>query len=238
MKHRLILFTLITFLFSLQAKAYAQAPEENITRQFSDSLYKEIKERAAYEDCYKHKTPTKIKDPVSEFIMKVLGAIFGNRIAAFIFQLIPYILVLLAVGLIVFKFYQLDPRILFRKNKHLKGEVLNAESEDIYKIDIDTLLADALREKHYRLAVRFSYLKVLRLLSDRDLIKWKLHKSNIDYQMELRGNTFHEDFKLSTRYFDFIWYGNQLPEEVNQEDMLKHFNAFILTIQKGEGTNA
>jgi hypothetical protein len=44
-------------------------------------------------------------------------------------------------------------------------------------------------------------------LSDNNHIQWKKRKTNYDYQSEVEGKIFAEEFKKSIKNYEFIWYG-------------------------------
>ena len=80
--------------------------------------------------------------------------------------------------------------------------------EDIHEIDFDKIIAEAISNKHYRIAIRYLYLKSLRDLSLKGFIIWKADKTNLDYLNELRLPAFEKPFGEVTRLFDYAWYGN------------------------------
>jgi hypothetical protein len=102
--------------------------------------------------------------------------------------------------------------------------------ENIYGIDFDQAIADAENRSAYREAVRWLYLKSLRVLADNKLIDWKINKTNIDYATELAGGNHYKDFQQLTRYYEFAWYGEF---DLNQQDYQKvsqSFNRFNKTV--------
>jgi len=58
------------------------------------------------------------------------------------------------------------------------------------------------------LAIRYFYLKILKQLTEIELIKWEIQKTNEDYIKELSEKRIKEKFKSITRLYDFVWYGN------------------------------
>jgi hypothetical protein len=96
--------------------------------------------------------------------------------------------------------------------------------ENIYGIDFDQAIADAEKRSAYREAVRWLYLKSLRVLADNNLIDWKINKTNIDYASELSAGNHYKDFQQLTRYYEFAWYGEF---DLNQQDYHKVSQSFI-----------
>jgi hypothetical protein len=49
---------------------------------------------------------------------------------------------------------------------------------------------------------------MLKSLDTKNLINWKLHKTNHDYEIEIADTDIKADFISLTRYFEYIIYGN------------------------------
>ena len=50
--------------------------------------------------------------------------------------------------------------------------------ENLKEADIDSFLDDALRNQDYRLTVRLMYLNIIKSLANKELINWKIDKTN------------------------------------------------------------
>jgi hypothetical protein len=97
---------------------------------------------------------------------------------------------------------------LFRK----KAAVLQsaediAINEDIFSINYEQELEKAIANENYRLGVRLMYLHVLRLFSEKDIIQYKMEKTNSDYLLQLYNTSYYKDFFRLTRNFEYVWYG-------------------------------
>jgi len=51
------------------------------------------------------------------------------------------------------------------------------------------------------------YLHILRLFSERDIIHYKIERTNSDYLMQLYNTSYYKDFFRLTRNFEYVWYG-------------------------------
>lgn len=80
--------------------------------------------------------------------------------------------------------------------------------EDIHAMDFNRLIDEALAAGDYRRAVRLHYLKNLKELTDRNLIDWRIDKTNYEYLAELRGKPIAEPFREATVAFEYAWYGD------------------------------
>jgi hypothetical protein len=79
--------------------------------------------------------------------------------------------------------------------------------EDIHRMDFDALIAAALQEKEYRLAVRLTFLQALKKLSDHQQVDWRPGKTNKDYVNELTDDKLRVGFNELSFYFEYAWYG-------------------------------
>ncbi|MEO0570106.1 MAG: DUF4129 domain-containing protein [Bacteroidota bacterium] len=129
-----------------------------------------------------------------------------SYIAVFL-KYIPYLLLGLLLFLLIRFFVKANAKnILFTKNN--EGMVLLSEEERIIKTeDIQGLIKQALDSGDYRLAIRYYYLYLLKLLTQRELITWELQKTNHDYIQELSQSTLKPLFQKVTLLYDHVWYG-------------------------------
>ncbi len=129
-----------------------------------------------------------------------------NYIASFL-KYVPYLLLGLLLFLLIRFLIKVNSKnIIFSKgNENLV--VLSEEERIIKTEDIQMLIKKALDGKEYRLAIRYYYLFLLKLLTERELIDWQLQKTNDDYLAELSNPKLKPLFKKATLLYDYIWYG-------------------------------
>ena len=91
--------------------------------------------------------------------------------------------------------------------------------DSIYGVDFDAMLELARKNGDYNEVVRLVYLQTLRMLNDKEIIKWKLYKTPTQYTREY-GN---RDFRDFTNMFLRVRYGGHVakPEDVELMDSLK-----------------
>ena len=152
-------------------------------------------------DDYKYKsikidTTQKVKvNPPSEF---------GN---SGWFKVFVWLAVILLAGFIIY----LLARLGFLDNKSLQKKVsfdINMEPEDINTLEIDPLLAAALKNKDYKLATRLRFLTLLQVLNNRKLIQWKRDRTNREYIHQLREKDIYGPFRQICLIYESVWYGN------------------------------
>jgi len=114
---------------------------------------------------------------------------------------------LAAVVFIVLKLAGINMLNIFRRKSTSAGLPFTESLEDIHGIDFDSETEKAITQHNYRLAVRLLYLKCLKQLSDADLIRWQIDKTNNTYINELTNPDQRQVFKTLTLQFEYVWYG-------------------------------
>lgn len=159
--------------------------------------------------------------------------LFANMFSAVAKSGLPGVIVLIAliviICLIVLKFAGVDLRTVFGKKKMDTPEI-DIYTENVHNMDFDSLIASALKNKDYRLVVRFLYLKNLKLLTDKEIIEWKPNKTNYSYQHEIENTSLRSLFMETTLIFDYIWYGEIIPNETNFPVIYSRMESFSKTI--------
>jgi hypothetical protein len=98
--------------------------------------------------------------------------------------------------------------IFAKRQKHLghhKGE--GESSEDIFSINYHLQIENAIRVEDYRLATRLMFLRLLRNLSNRNLIQYRQGRTNLEYLTQLFSTSYYNDFFKLTRNYEYAWYG-------------------------------
>jgi hypothetical protein len=160
----------------------------------------------------------------------------GNHKYSQFIQVLLYILQYLAIGaglaalvFLILKMAGIDMLNIFRR-KPMGANLPYLESlENIHDINFDDELERAVAQHNYRLAVRLLYLKCLKQLSDADLIKWQIDKTNSAYINELTNPDQRRVFKTLTLQFEYTWYG----EFAIDATVFKNINALFMDFKKG-----
>ena len=124
-----------------------------------------------------------------------------------IVKLILWILAIFLIGFIIYKLFLGEN--FFRRNRSYKNTSdIQKEEEDISDPSgYDTLIAQAVMNKNYRLAIRYSYLQALHKLAVSGLLQFSADKTNYQYVNELRGKPYQNDFAAITLNYEYVWYG-------------------------------
>lgn len=161
-----------------------------------------------------------------EWFFNKIGQIFGFNLSSEMYQVIKFIVYAL---LIVFALYILVKLLVGNNASSFFGRQsklvapLNIQEEHIENVDLDSYIKNALKEENYRLAIRFMYLKSLKLLSLNNIIDWHFEKTNRDYYEEIESLDLKENFKKASYLYDNIWYGEFALNKSGFENAQKDF---------------
>ncbi|WP_136073201.1 hypothetical protein [Candidatus Ulvibacter alkanivorans] len=135
--------------------------------------------------------------------------------------LILYIILKLLIG---------ENATAFFTRKSTMVAPLNIEEEHIENIDLDTYISDALAQQNYRLAIRYMYLRSLKLLSAHSLIDWHYDKTNTDYYREIDNEQVKANFKKVSYLYDNIWYGEYDLNNIGFQSAKVDFDQLTKTV--------
>lgn len=138
-----------------------------------------------------------------------------NIFSSPIVKIILWIAAIFLIGFIIYKLFLGEN--FFRRERSYKN-VPDTQKEDENLSDpsaYDSLIAKAVKDKNYRLAVRYSYLQTLQKLSASGLLQFSADKTNYQYVNELRGKPYQNDFAAITLNYEYVWYGKfDISEDV------------------------
>jgi ABC-type dipeptide/oligopeptide/nickel transport system permease component len=197
---------------------------------FSKETIENYKKEKAFDYSEKPVTEnwwTQFKNWIWELWLKFWNWLVGDFEAGsftyFLVHMLPYFILLLILGFVIWLFYKLNPGATFFKSKEKPGVFFSEEEEIIKSKNIKKLIEKALENKDYRLAVRYYYLFILKKLTDAELINYEFDKTNSDYFAEITSENINSGFRKVTTLYDYIWYGSFA---VTEEDFLKAQKTF------------
>ena len=168
---------------------------------------------------------------VQQFFEKLYRTIFSSwkdiGLGAMIFRIVLYIIFLIFVVYLLLQIFNIKD--IFGRNKKIIDLPYDIENENIHELDFNQLIAKALEEHQYRLAIRLQYLNSIKKLSDSNLIQWSIEKTNMHYIIEINSK-YKNDFISLTQIFDWVWYGEYLVDKNEYEKFAIQFNNFNKSI--------
>jgi len=120
---------------------------------------------------------------------------------------------------------------LFRKSGSIADEEMEAEASDIFTINYQKEIDKAVGMNNYRLAVRLMFLRLLRNLSDKNIIQYKQDSTNWDYMMQLHSTGMSPGFSRLARNYEYSWYGQFEIDKEKYSIIKNEFENFERTLK-------
>ena len=162
----------------------------------------------------------------------LVGDFEAGGFISFLVHMLPYLILFLILGFVIWLFYKLNPGATFFKSREKPGVFFSEEEEIIKSKDIKKLIEKALENKDYRLAVRYYYLFILKNLTDAELINYEFDKTNSEYFAEITSEEINSGFRKVTTLYDYIWYGSFAVTEEDFQKAQKTFHSLENQIPK------
>jgi len=137
--------------------------------------------------------------------------------------------------------------LIFLINKMLKGDLgqtikgakklgpenLSITGENVHELDLEQLIIENTSAGKFRLALRYTYLSVLKNLSEQGLIEWKKDKTNREYEKEVMATSpdHAQDYYDITQRFEYLWYGQTEVNRAVFDENQQVFQAFNVQIK-------
>jgi hypothetical protein len=164
---------------------------------------------------------------IKNWINQQLLIMQSSKTYSTILDIFYYGLAVLALILIVRGLIKADRRGLLFGNVRANQIKITETDEDIHQLNFDELISKAITNKSYKLAIRYHFLKSLKMLADKELIQLKNNKTNFEYFMEIKNRIIAEAFRDVIFRFEWIWYGDFPIDEqllrTSQKDFDKLF---------------
>ena len=157
-------------------------------------------------------------DIIARWFNRLLNTIFSGAFEENVTTPVMIFLFIAAVAATIYFLYKKRPELFMRAKKTAPLPYL-IEEENIHKIDFNKEISNALEKSDYRLATRLLYLQTLRLLSDKELINWQIHKTPTEYFYEIKNMEMKPLFHKLTNHFLQVRYGNYIASHELFETM-------------------
>jgi hypothetical protein len=135
----------------------------------------------------------------------VFPVLFSQKTRPF-WRVLPYLIMAAAIIVVIIMLRRGGISGIFTK-KEKSIVSISDFTGDIHEFDFDAAIESYLASGDYRSAVRFRFLKTLRLLSSAEVIAWEKEKTNRDYIYEL-PEYLRAPFAELVHAFEYVWYGN------------------------------
>ena len=216
----ILLFTLFFFFgVAQQEKDTVSLPEDKTQVLETRSFHGDLNERYTGDAFNYDVRDGEAQNLLARFlnwVFKGLRDTFGINIPPNILKILEYLIYVLMGALVIYllvKFLAGEKLSSIFTKKATSIIDINLSEEHIENVDLDALVQLALEQKNYRLAIRYQYLKALKILSQHNMIQWHYEKTNVDYQKEITAPKMNSLFREVSYLYDYIWYGEQQIDE-------------------------
>ncbi|MEQ9468307.1 MAG: DUF4129 domain-containing protein [Ekhidna sp.] len=150
--------------------------------------------------------PPSIWEQVSWWFQSMLQEIFLNPNTPWLTRIVYYLIILIVLGAAIYYIIRIryGGGITPDYNTHMSPVAGIAQTTPE---DFDQSIAGAIKEKNFKLAIRYVYLKTLSSLAKKGMISLKDWKSPYDYERELQGDM-ASSYQEMARLFEYVWYGD------------------------------
>jgi len=172
--------------------------------QYNTDTYNNFKNQKFYS--YNEKIENKsILDILFEKFNSWLREVYQKTIERKDFNRLVWIIGILIFVILVTIIYLSNPGI-FYLNKKIPLNY-SVEDENIEIDDLDMLTDNAINDKRFSDAIRWQYLKTLKILHEGDYISYDAHKTVNEYVYEINNLNLRKDFRNLSNAFIYYRYG-------------------------------
>lgn len=170
--------------------------------------------------------PESLWQKFKNWFWQKVGSIFSSKEGNIGIRILEYGLMIAAIIIIILLLLKNNIRSLFYGKAAIANIDFSEFEDHIDNINFDEMILASVNKKDFRKAIRLHFLKLLKELSDRNLIQWKIDKTNNDYSVELNNSIYSKQFKELASLYEFVWYGDFQLEENKYTSMLQLFKDF------------
>jgi len=229
-KNNLLFLFLFSFVFNFSEGKNAIAipvdSSEITVRKPSLEKQNEVFSDSDYLFDKQGKPPVSWWDRFWDWLDRQIDDLFSTRSGVTFLFVFKWMLIVAALGLIIFLLLKNDIRFLFYRKGKDSAIGFSEITEDINKIDFDKMIEEAISKKNFKRAVRLYFLQTLKMLSDKKFIEWKPEKTNYDFYLELKEGKIQEGFRSVSILYDYVWYGDFPLKENEFKTAVQQFRKF------------
>lgn len=227
----LLRYLILMLLFSSQLNVFSNdtlkvkvdsSSTINVKKVATETIEKYTKDK----DFLYDRIPPPAESPWEAFMRwlnKLFNKYVSNNLPPIFWDILIWTIVAAALILIIYRLFRHEIKGVFRGKSATNKVAFIRDDENIHEMDFNLVINDAIAQKDYKNAIRLSYLKLLKTLTDEDLITWKADKTNLDYIDELKQSPLQAFFKKTTVAFEHVWYGKFTINENHFDEIMLVF---------------
>ena len=186
---------------------------------------------------YEQKTPEKgLWQRFLEWLARLFERWFLFDSAESSFNFVSFFVKTIAVLIIVFVIYLIVKAIIDKEGQWIFGKNANKRNlyysdieKNIHLLDFDKLIKESIQSGEKRVAIRYYYLWLLKVMAQNHYIEWDIEKTNSDYLYELQRPAHKEEFTYLSYLYNYIWYGEFEIDETSFSKAQNRFKNAIKT---------
>ncbi|MFT3702330.1 MAG: hypothetical protein QM802_08175 [Agriterribacter sp.] len=196
-----------------------------IVRKVPDSIVNALKNDDAFWYANLELKKKKEEQPESDsWIDRFLFALFRLFSNPAFIQIAWMVIIGLFVGAIVWFLIQNKMNIFGSSAPAaINRTVVEGEIDNIFTTDIKAEIEKAVKNEHYRLAIRLHYLQLLKVFSQNNVLTYRNDATNLEYLTQLYSTTYYKDFFKVTRDYEYAWYGETNVSKQQYESVQNNF---------------
>ncbi len=173
---------------------------------------------------------TRFKQWFSDFLKDLFN--FENRTQAeeaadLAIEILGVILFLLVAYFIAKAILNKEGQWVFGKSAEKSIIPVTDLASDIDSVDFRNLISHAEQDNNFRLAIRYYYLWLLKVLGNKGIIHYDVEKTNSDYRQEIEEGPIRNAFDYTSYLYNYIWYGEFDVSEKQFRSAKTAFNRII-----------
>jgi len=149
-----------------------------------------------------------------------------------LFRIIAVLVVIILIYFIVRALAKQEGRWIFGKNA--KKTLFYSDAEkNIHLLDFEKLIKESIEAGERRIAIRYYYLWLLKVMAQNNYIEWDIEKTNSDYLYELHNPAHKEEFTYLSYLYNYIWYGEFEIDDTTFRKTENRFKKALKTFGNG-----
>ncbi|WP_316632906.1 DUF4129 domain-containing protein [uncultured Flavobacterium sp.] len=201
---------------TIEAKTFTK----NFKKKYTDSDF-----------IYEYKTPEKNAwDRFKDWLASVFRSLFSFensetsiKLVSILIRVVAILVIIIVIYLIAKALIDKEGQWIFGKNSQKKTIYYTDIEKNIHLLDFEKLIKESINSGEKRIAIRYYYLWLLKVMAQNHYIEWDIEKTNSDYLYELQRPVHKEEFTYLSYLYNYIWYGEF---EINETSFSKAENRF------------
>jgi hypothetical protein len=148
---------------------------------------------------------------------------------ALLFKVLAVVIIIVVIYLIAKSLIDKEGQWIFGKNANKRNIYYSDIEKNIHLLDFDKLIKESIQSGEKRVAIRYYYLWLLKVMAQNHYIEWDIEKTNSDYLYELQRPVHKEEFTYLSYLYNYIWYGEFEIDETTFKKAENRFKNAIKT---------